>query len=105
MRYAGPALQSATRYYWQARAWDNHGNTSPWSEISWWEIGLLQPSDWGGAKWIGGPPIPPADPKLKPDMPAPELRKNFHLSNKPVKNARFYLSAGGYQEPWLRLPE
>ena len=49
--YAGPDLQSRQRYYWQVRVWDEHGVPSPYSQASWWEMGLLSPQDWQ-AKWI-----------------------------------------------------
>ncbi len=101
VRYGGPPLQSQGRYWWQVRVWDNRGNVSKWSRPAWWEMGLLTPSDWAGATWIGGPPLPEMDPKLKPPMPAPQLRKGFKLADKQVKNARLYVSAGGYVEPWL----
>lgn len=58
--YAGPALASATRYYWSARVWDAHGRASAWSTPAWWETGLLQAGDWSGAQWLApsGPEVP-----------------------------------------------
>ena len=49
--YGGPALQSRKRYYWTVRVWDANGQQSQTSESAWWEMGLLQKSDWS-AKWI-----------------------------------------------------
>lgn len=49
--YAGPAVASRQRYYWQVRVWDQEGKVGPYSAPSWWEMGLLSPSDWK-AKWI-----------------------------------------------------
>ena len=49
--YGGPALVSRQRYYWQVRIWDLEGKVGPYSAPSWWEMGLLAPSDWS-AKWI-----------------------------------------------------
>ncbi len=49
--YAGPAVQSRQRYYWQVRVWDQDGKVGSYSAPSWWEMGLLSPSDWN-AKWI-----------------------------------------------------
>ena len=49
--YAGTALESRRRYYWQVRVWDQQGQASAYSEASWWEMGLLSPQDWK-AKWI-----------------------------------------------------
>ena len=50
--YAGPALQSATRYFWKVQAWDAKDVPSEWSPPSCFETGLLEPSDWQG-QWIG----------------------------------------------------
>ena len=49
--YGGPALQSRKRYYWIVRVWDANGQESQPSENAWWEMGLLQKSDWS-ARWI-----------------------------------------------------
>ncbi len=52
--YGGPALGSRTRYYWQVRVWDNHGNVSAWSQPAWFETAFLDPSQFQG-DWIGDP--------------------------------------------------
>ena len=49
--YGGPAVESRRRYYWQVRVWDAQGQASPYSQATWWEMGLLSSSDWK-AKWI-----------------------------------------------------
>lgn len=51
--YAGPALESGRRYYWTVRTWDGDGAGSSFAPASFWEMGLLQPSDWQ-AQWIAG---------------------------------------------------
>src|SRR5213079_906384 len=48
--YGGPALQSRKCYYWTVRVWDANGQQSQTSENAWWEMGLLQKSDWS-ANW------------------------------------------------------
>lgn len=53
--YAGPALESATRYVWQVRVWDGADQASGWSEPASFETGLLDAGDWGDAAWIGAP--------------------------------------------------
>jgi len=50
--YMGAALQSGTRYFWKVRTWDRDDLPSSWSEVAWWETGLLNPGEWK-AKWIG----------------------------------------------------
>ena len=90
--YQGPALSSGKRYYWQVVVWDNHGNSSGWSRPQYWEMGLLQPSDWQ-AHWIS--------PNLAEDFsksnPSPMLRHEFRVP-KAVASAGLYASAMGLYE-------
>jgi alpha-L-rhamnosidase len=51
--YAGKALPSHQPCYWKVRAWDKDGRPSAWSKSALWSMGLLDPSDWAGAEWIG----------------------------------------------------
>jgi alpha-L-rhamnosidase len=90
--YQGPALQSGQRYYWQVRVWDQIGNVSSWSDSSFFEMGLLQPSDWS-AKWIE--PAWQQD-KSKPG-PSPMLRREFKLKH-PIARARLYVTSHGLYE-------
>jgi alpha-L-rhamnosidase len=39
--YAGPALASRQRYWWQVQVWDADGKVSGWSAPASWEMGLL----------------------------------------------------------------
>ena len=52
-RYGGTPLRSAQTACWRVRVWDAAGQSSPWSEIATWSMGLLEPSDWQ-ARWIAG---------------------------------------------------
>ena len=52
VRYAGPALQPSTRYFWWVKVWDAAGKPYPESDSSWWETGLLRQENWR-AQWIG----------------------------------------------------
>lgn len=53
VRYQGSKLAPATKYYWKVRVWDQEGNESDWSKPGTWQMSLLTPGDWQGAKWIG----------------------------------------------------
>ena len=90
--YAGPALRSGQRYYWQVELWDNLGRNSEWSEPAFWEMGLLEASDWK-ARWI--------TPNVKEDEaisnPSPMLRRTFE-AKKNIARARLYVSAMGLYE-------
>jgi alpha-L-rhamnosidase len=52
--YAGPELESRKRYYWLVRLWGSEPEAVAVSEASYFEMGLLKPSDWQ-ALWIGCP--------------------------------------------------
>jgi alpha-L-rhamnosidase len=70
--YDGPPLQSGRRYHWQVRVWDGAGKPTAWSDPAWFEMGLLEPSDWK-ASWIE--PDLPED--VKTPGPSPMLRHEF----------------------------
>src|SRR5947209_3396322 len=38
--YKGVPLQSATRYYWRVRIYNQNGKASQWSKITWFETAL-----------------------------------------------------------------
>ncbi|MGL1959207.1 MAG: glycoside hydrolase family 78 protein [Colwellia sp.] len=51
------SLKGATRYFWQVRTWNEKGVVSEWSQIFWFETGLLSTNDWSGANWIVRPEL------------------------------------------------
>ena len=59
VEYTGKPLETKMRCFWKVRVWDKQNHPSPWSKTASWTMGLLKPSDWGNAKWIGY-----RDPKL-----------------------------------------
>jgi alpha-L-rhamnosidase len=92
--YHGPKLRSGQRVYWKVRVWDETGTITE-SKLSWWEVGLLNRSDWR-AKWIGGQLA--GGPRTP--VPLPYMRKKFVLEEIAV-SARLYVSALGLVEPHL----
>lgn len=93
VEYAGKPLGSRQRCYWRVMVWDKDGYASEWSETAYFEMGLLNKSDWT-AKWIG------ADPgytvSLDP-VPAPFLRKQIRV-DQDIVSARAYVCGLGYYE-------
>ncbi len=79
--YAGVPLTSGQRRFWMVRIWDQSGRPSVFSQPVWWEMGLLDDSDWKG-DWIAGP------------EPCPYFRKVFTAS-RPVRSARLYICGQG----------
>src|SRR5262249_28145308 len=51
--YAGQPLRSHQACYWKVRVWDKDEKPSAWSQPVFWTMGLLDPSDWRQAEWIG----------------------------------------------------
>ena len=88
--YQGPDLKSGQRYFWQVKIWDNKGKESKWSQVAYWEMGLLSQSDWK-AKWI--------------EMEGDTLRysplliseKNSQIT-KSIASARIYVTSHGFYE-------
>lgn len=98
--YAGKPLRSGQRVWWKVRVWDAQGRPSPWSEPAWWEMALLEPTDWTG-KWIcSDKPLPTKDEDFYAEHPAPLFRKEFTASKK-IARARAYVSGLGYYELYL----
>jgi len=89
----GPALSSSERVYWKVMVEANH--YSAVSPATFFETGLLYPSDWK-AEWIESEDIVDFD-EYKP---IPYLRKEFDVRTGLVR-ARIYQSAHGLYEFWI----
>lgn len=86
--YGGSALQSKTRYFWQVKVKDNHGNTSDWSSVQFFQTGL-KAEDWT-AKWIS---VSTKDTSAR----SPLFRKTFSVKKK-IRSALAYVTAKGLYE-------
>ncbi|MEY2902697.1 MAG: hypothetical protein RLY89_1803 [Bacteroidota bacterium] len=109
LSYAGKPLVAAKKYYWKVQVKDNKGNTSTWSSIANWRMGLLQKEDWNNAQWMAYEVLPDSS-KIIPAMHGngkktwgpgkdvlPLFRKSFAL-NKKVKEATLFVSGLGHFE-------
>ena len=87
--YGGKELKSRDRVYWKVRIWDENDEVSQWSDISFFEMGLLQESDWQAA-WICAPK----------EVTAPYFRRAWTSEERPVAG-RVYICGLGYYELFL----
>lgn len=91
VRATGPSPRSRQRVYWRVRTWNEHDDATDWSEPAFFEMGLLDASDWK-AEWVG---LVGASNAL--------FRCPFRLE-RPRRNvirARLYVAGVGYYAPRL----
>ena len=94
--YAGPTLSSGQRVVWRVKVWTDL-DESDWSEPGFWEMGLLEPSDWV-ASWIE--PVETDEVRAQTLHPAYVLRSSFTVAQ-PILCARLYATAHGIYEVFL----
>ncbi len=92
VEYTGSIPQTGQRCYWKVMVWDARDEHSPWSEVAYWEMGLLEASEWH-ADWIA------ADIAEDKSVmsPSPMFRTEFEIREK-VRSARVYATALGTYE-------
>ncbi len=112
--YLGIPLEPAKKYYWKVMMWDASDNPSGWSERASWQMGLLNTSDWGEARWICYEEMP-ASMRIVPGVHLgghnlghkglqrpviPLFRKEF-TTDKVIKSATLYISGLGHYEAYI----
>ncbi len=111
--FGGEALQSSTTYYWKVRSWNGADEASAWSLTASFTTGILQPQDWGGAKWIAmeadkqitvpavhAPLVNEAGEALEVTYRLPQFRKVFTVHEN-VKQALLYVTGLGQFDCYL----
>lgn len=91
--YLGPDLTSRTTVYWRVRSWYTQNHKSGWSEISTFEMGLLDP-DWA-AEWIGNPDYSTGNTSL------PMLATGFDNTCTNISSARLYIVGLGMHAAYI----
>jgi alpha-L-rhamnosidase len=94
VEYAGPELQSSTRYFYRVRITDNYKNESPWSDAAFFETGILDPNIWK-ARFIS-----PEGDDEGASSKGKLLRKEFKLEGE-IEFARVYATALGMYELYI----
>jgi alpha-L-rhamnosidase len=119
IEYAGKPLASRQRAVWKVRVWDKDGKPLD-SPAAAFEMGLLEPAAWQGARWIGAPVgststaprfdgaamrwIWYPDPgDLAVEAPAGDrwLRRTVKLPGGAIRNAQFALTVDGSGSLWV----
>lgn len=112
--YKGPLLQSARKYFWKVRIWDQSGKVSGWSSPATFVTGLLSQQAWHNAYWIAYENLPDslkivpgkhiysgADEELKNKAVKraiiPCFRKSFTLEKKVAQAYVFVSGLGQYE--------
>lgn len=52
IKYSGPDLKPAQKYFWRVRVWDNNDKSTEWSSKEFFITGLFDKDDWAKAKWM-----------------------------------------------------
>lgn len=103
------AFESATRYWWRVRVWDEGHEPGAWSDFAYFETGLLEEKDWADAQWAE--PEQESEPliaqeevnfeRLYPELhdedrlvPTLILKRRFQAGRE-IWKARAYVSAHG----------
>ncbi len=110
VEFAGKPLKSGHKYHWKVMVWDAKGLPTGWSKRAFWQMGLLNDSDWDNASWIALEKIADADrilPALhaakapqKPKSLLPLFRKELVVSKK-IKQATAFVAGLGHFEFFL----
>ena len=90
--YAGAPLKSRQRVWWDVQLWDASKNAGRPSDPAWFEIGLLERSDWN-AQFVASPLVGTG----QVGAPSPMMRKAFEVKGT-VASARLYVTALGLYE-------
>ncbi|MEY4917111.1 MAG: hypothetical protein RL616_1024, partial [Verrucomicrobiota bacterium] len=114
--YAGQPLASRTECFWRVRVWDANGKVSAWSETAQWTMGILNPTDWGAAKWIGQDGadttnfltgtswiwFPEADPQISAPLETNYFRRVISLpAGRAIKQAVFEYTGDNECRGWI----
>lgn len=95
IEYAGPSLKSMQRAYWQVRVWDKNNKATGWSELAFWEMGILESSSWS-ASWI----TMKNEKQAEGSLPAHYYRNEFSTGKK-ISSARAYVTSLGIYEMYI----
>ncbi len=95
VEYNGRPLKSMERAYWKVRTWDNKNKATDWSQPAYWEMGILDNSEWK-AEWI----TMKGEAKADTSLTSQYYRSEFETS-KEVKSARVYVTSLGIYQLFL----
>jgi len=95
VQYEGDPLKARQRVYWHVKIWDNKNRESEWSTPAYWELGLLEPTDWT-ANWIQSM----IRESIEESEPVQLLRHTF-TADRNIEKARLYVTSQGLYEAMI----
>lgn len=114
IKYQGRELLPMHKYWWKVRIWDEKGKASAWSAANSFEMGLVNESNWRGAKWIAVNKDTRTSVHRFRDYKTGKMKEPIIVTSKPVgyfrkviqsekevKSARAYICALGYYEMYI----
>ena len=88
--YEGPELLSLKKYFWRVKIWDEKGKASQWSNITVWQMGMMDLASWK-AQWIT------MGYDESPKRESPILRNEFSITKEIAQATAVITSHGIYQ--------
>lgn len=114
VRYKGQPLKAGQKYFWKVKIWDELGKASAWSEPQSFQMGLMDETNWGEAKWIGlNKDTRTSEHRFREyqmeKMPKPIMVEGLAAAHfkkvidapKNIKSAQAYICGLGYYELYL----
>lgn len=99
--YKGKPLSSRDIVYWQVMYWCQDGSLSEWSEVAYFELGLLNQHDWE-AEWIRTPDPEEWDTTLYGTLLfRPQYLRNEFSTDVDIQKARLYVTARGVFQAFI----
>ncbi|MBC9797154.1 alpha-L-rhamnosidase [Sinomicrobium weinanense] len=91
--YQGDELNALDKYYWRVKVWDENNKSSGWSNTAFWQMGVLDRSDWK-AKWIG------VGYEEEQSRPGGLMRNEFNIDKK-IRSATAIITSHGLYQAFL----
>ena len=114
VKYAGKELKPTQKYYWKVKIWYQKEQSTNWSSVQTFQMGLMDNANWGNSKWISlNNDTRTSEHRFreyqmgsmkKPEMVAGQAAGYFRneiTTIKKIKTAQAYICGLGYYELYI----